>query len=166
MRAVVAIVLAGCALQCSVQPKPAPEKTPAPAAKPVESLMCDYFKDGSVVGRGASGPGPEYRWKTVLRCPSGKIEDVPYTDKEKAEMREADDREERHRRELIWALRTRILTNKEMAEVMQRGEQLLVTPWTQFNKREVEWEVEREFNDLLLQQFRMRAITGEARGRE
>lgn len=62
------------------------------------------------------------------------------------------EKEQKHKYDLYWALRSRVLTSDEMKEVEQYGIYLIVTPMTPFD----ESEKNREFNDALLQQFRLR----------
>lgn len=62
---------------------------------------------------------------------------------------------EQRRRDLYWALRTRILTPEEMEEVRQRDYLLAVqlgVPFYEKDKRE-------EFNNALLMQYKMREIS-------
>jgi hypothetical protein len=59
---------------------------------------------------------------------------------------------ELHRRELWWALRSRPLTDDEMAEVKQIGIYLTVGDGESFKEE----EKMRELNDALLQQYRLR----------
>jgi hypothetical protein len=61
---------------------------------------------------------------------------------------------ELHRRELWWALRSRTLTDDEMAEVKQMGIYLTVGDGQPFKEE----EKMRELNDALLQQYRLRDI--------
>jgi hypothetical protein len=56
------------------------------------------------------------------------------------------------RRELYWALRSRIITNDEMKQVEELGVNLVIATGEGFFRL----EKERELNDALLQQFRMR----------
>jgi hypothetical protein len=59
---------------------------------------------------------------------------------------------ERHRRDLYWALRSRILTDDEMKEVEQYGDYLNIEPMVSYSSD----EKKRELNDALLQQFKLR----------
>lgn len=59
---------------------------------------------------------------------------------------------ERRKRDLHWACRSRIVTSDEMDEIEKYGVDLII----QFNVPFNRGEKEREFNDLLLQQFRLR----------
>jgi hypothetical protein len=61
---------------------------------------------------------------------------------------------ELHRRELWWALRSRPLTDDEMAEVKQMGIYLTVGDGQPFKEE----EKMRELNDAMLQQYRLRDI--------
>ncbi len=61
----------------------------------------------------------------------------------KYEIRKAD---------LIWALRTRVLSPEEMEEVRSHGPYLVVQRGETFRQA----EIEQRFNDLMLLQFRMR----------
>ena len=59
---------------------------------------------------------------------------------------------QRHRRELFWALRSRVLTDKEMAEVGEYGRSLNIEPMVCYKQE----DKDKELNAALLQQFRMR----------
>lgn len=61
---------------------------------------------------------------------------------------------EKHRSDLIWAARSRILNEKEMAELRNTGPSILAP----LNVSYREEDIERAYNDLLLQQFRFREI--------
>ena len=62
--------------------------------------------------------------------------------------------EESHKAELYWALRSRILTDEEIAEVARYGDSLVRT-----SKRSSSLdEREKRLNEALLQQFRLRAV--------
>lgn len=60
--------------------------------------------------------------------------------------------EEQHRKDLYWALRSRVLTDAEMAEVAQYGADLNINDGETYNAD----EKARELNDALLQQYRLR----------
>jgi hypothetical protein len=66
---------------------------------------------------------------------------------------EAEVERQRHKDELVFALRSRVLTDQEMAEVKVQGVNLLIRPNTPYYQE----EKDREFNELLLQQARLRA---------
>lgn len=53
-----------------------------------------------------------------------------------------------------WALRSRVLTEQEMARVADYGDSLNIEPWVSYNAA----EKAKELNDALLQQFRLRAV--------
>ena len=55
---------------------------------------------------------------------------------------------EQSRRDLYWALRSRVLTVKEMAQVKQYDYHIIVEPMTPYREE----DVRRQFNDALLQQ--------------
>jgi hypothetical protein len=59
---------------------------------------------------------------------------------------------EKHRRDLYWALRSRVLTDAEMLEVEGYGDRLNIQPMVSYNAE----EKKREMNDALLQQFKLR----------
>lgn len=59
---------------------------------------------------------------------------------------------EKARRDLVWAARSRPLTDDEMAQLERSGYSIMVQPGRSFREE----EVMREFNDLLLQQYRIR----------
>lgn len=68
------------------------------------------------------------------------------------EAMESKARSAQARRDLYWALRTRVLTADEMSRVQQMGLWLVTeenTPYYEANKQ-------REFNEALLQQFKLR----------
>lgn len=60
--------------------------------------------------------------------------------------------------ELAWALRTRVLTEEEMGIVASYDYHLITNSGQSYN----ETEVRRQFNDMLLQQFRLRAAAAHA----
>lgn len=64
----------------------------------------------------------------------------------------------KHHDELIWALRTRVLTQEEMEEVVRHKEDLYIRTGVSYNRE----EIRRRFNDDLFQQFRLRTIAGQA----
>lgn len=64
------------------------------------------------------------------------------------------------RRNLYWALRTRVLTDEEMGRVASLGISLCIEPMTPY--REI--DKIRELNEALLQQFKLRAITSQLKG--
>lgn len=61
---------------------------------------------------------------------------------------------EQHRRDLFWALRSRVLTNAEMAEVSSYGDQLNIECGVSY----MPGEKSIELNAALLQQFRIRDL--------
>lgn len=65
-----------------------------------------------------------------------------------------DRRENEARRSLFWALRSRVLTEVEMAEVARLGDNLNRYYGEPYN----ETEKMRQLNDAILQQFRLRAV--------
>lgn len=69
---------------------------------------------------------------------------------EEAERRQHEHNQ--HRKDLYWALRSRILTDEEMDEVAQYGDSLCIEPMVSYYPA----EKKQELNDALLQQFRMR----------
>jgi hypothetical protein len=64
---------------------------------------------------------------------------------------------ERHRQELWWALRSRPLTDAEMADVAQMGVSLTVGAGVSYREE----EKMRELSDALLQQFRLKAVAAQ-----
>lgn len=61
------------------------------------------------------------------------------------------------RRELFWALRTRVLTNEEMAEALEHGDSLNIenmVPYTAAEKS-------RELNEAYYQQARLRSLAAQ-----
>ena len=68
------------------------------------------------------------------------------------------DESERKQADLLWALRTRVLTDAEMEEVRNHGWSLLLFNGMTYR----EHEVMAEFNQLLLNQFMMKVaeVTG------
>lgn len=65
-----------------------------------------------------------------------------------------------HKKKLYWALRTRVLTDKEMAEVESFDYWLLVDGWRPYD----EAVKIAEFNQALLQQYKIRDIAAKAQG--
>lgn len=70
--------------------------------------------------------------------------------------------EEVHRRELYWALRTRVLTIEEWREVEQYDFWLCVEPMCSYHHKD---KVE-EFNASLLQQFKLRMAVETAKAKD
>lgn len=64
---------------------------------------------------------------------------------------------EDHRRELYWALRSRVLTDDEMAEVEKYDFRLVIAPMQTY----MEKDKREEFNAALLQQFKLRKAAQE-----
>ena len=64
------------------------------------------------------------------------------------------------KRELFWALRSRILTEQEMEEVTFYGKYINIEPDVCYNQTEKYMEL----NAALLQQFKMRLLTNKANG--
>jgi hypothetical protein len=97
---------------------------------------------------------------------SHAINGVPYVKKEVSpghwqyvvddEAIKAEAEDQKRRDDLLWALKTRVLTDKEMEEVRQYGDTLLVHNGQPYREE----EVSRELNDLLFQQFRLRTASG------
>jgi hypothetical protein len=67
--------------------------------------------------------------------------------------------EAQSKRDLYWALRSRVLTTAEMKRVERYGIYLVLSPMQAFK----EDEKQRELNDALLQQFRLRVARDEAK---
>lgn len=67
-------------------------------------------------------------------------------------------RDHERRRALVWALRSRVLTDDEIAEVKRLGADLLVVVGSPYFQA----DIERRFDDLLLQQFRLRMAAEKA----
>jgi hypothetical protein len=63
-------------------------------------------------------------------------------------------KEETHRSSLYWALRSRVLTEEEMAEVERYGDRLNIQNGVSYTAE----AKARELNNALLQQFRLREI--------
>lgn len=72
-------------------------------------------------------------------------------------MKYARDREQ-HRQDLYWALRSRVLSDDEMREILQYGDGLNVTPNTPYYAA----DKAKELNEALLQQHRLRLATAAA----
>ena len=64
---------------------------------------------------------------------------------------------EKHRRDLCFALRSRPLTDEEMGEVANYDYHLLVQMGVSYN----ETEIRRQFSDMLLQQFKLKAAAAQ-----
>lgn len=67
-------------------------------------------------------------------------------------------REQKHKDELVFACRSRLLTADEMAEVESEGIHLFLRYSSGMSQQYKEEELERRLNDLLLQQFRLRLV--------
>jgi hypothetical protein len=68
---------------------------------------------------------------------------------------------EKHRADLYFAMRSRVLTKKEMSEVVDYGESL-TTPLCFNGCFSYPEQERRAFNDALLQQFKLRVAAGQA----
>jgi len=118
------------------------------------------YEDGVLMAGSWSG-GKYYTWGKIPPGDPlyGKFECGWYEDKEASKTaKEAEDKYEAHKRELIWALRTRVLTDVEMKEVEERGAWLLVPTCSGMCAVPNEAELDKRFNDLLLQQVRLRLL--------
>ncbi len=71
-------------------------------------------------------------------------------------------KEEKTRADLIWAMRTRVLTDKEMETVRNNGAQILVPMCLGMCSVTTQAELEKTLNDLLFQQTKLRAIKHDA----
>lgn len=78
------------------------------------------------------------------------------------EAREYEAKAEKERSDLYWALRTRVLTTKEMDEVQKRGSSLVSPMCWSWCGADNRVEEEKIFNDALLQQFRLRIAAEKA----
>jgi hypothetical protein len=120
-------------------------QTKPKAAQKTEKPQCTY--DGTTFG--VSGGG----WDTsIISCINGK-----WTVDEAATkaMHEREEKERKHRHDLYWALRTRVLTPQEMKEVEQYDYYLVVNEIAGYSQE----EKLKEFNDALLQQFKLQAAS-------
>lgn len=87
----------------------------------------------------------------VFKCVDGKyVIDEQATKEANEYMAKYEGRKD----ELIWAARTRVLTAKEMEEVQGYGTTLFVHPMQSYYQA----DVEKSFDELLAQQFRLRVI--------
>ena len=94
-------------------------------------------------------------WKTDgVKITCGKCDPELIANRESAKKEEMD--REINRKRLIWAMRTRLLTVDEVREVCEWDYFLMAEP--PFGGV-TQTEMMRQFNDLLFQQFRFRAIT-------
>jgi hypothetical protein len=117
-------------------------KEPAPA----ERVWPDAGPPGEFGHGGLNINGTSYRAKEVE---PGKWQWVVNTES-MDRMADLDTR----RRNLYWALRSRLLTDEEMAQVASWGSSLNIDSGVCYSAD----EKARELNDALLQQFRFRAI--------
>lgn len=102
---------------------------------PQPGVLCESFSNGyEQYKRSEVSPG---RWQWVVD----------------EDAMEASRRYETRRRNLYWALRSRVLSEEEMAEVGRWGDRLNIEPMVSYSAP----EKARELNDALLQQFRLRA---------
>jgi hypothetical protein len=74
------------------------------------------------------------------------------------DIQQAEAQYEKHRQDLLWALRSRPLTPQEMGEVEQMGLSLVTPNNVQYDEN----EKVRELNDDLLQQYRLQAAAHQA----
>jgi hypothetical protein len=101
-----------------------------------------------------------------MRDESGKW----IADKQSQDRLDENDRilnvEEARKGELYWALRTRLLTDEEMAEVMRHGNDLLVQRFWRGSCSQSGYSIntvenERRLNEALLQQYRFRLLAAQ-----
>jgi hypothetical protein len=111
--------------------------TATSSTDPKPKRECDPEHDlGRTDGRYQYECSPEGKWveNVVLSTALAKVEE--------------------HKAQLAWALRSRVLTDEEMGEVATQGSWLLIPDGVSFYQA----DVDRQFNEALLQQFRLRAI--------
>jgi hypothetical protein len=104
--------------------------------------------DNRPCGESGSMSGGGTQYKAIDAERPGRCKWVP-DEEANRRMVEMD----RHREELWWALRSRPLTDTEMAEVKQMGIHLTVADGVAY----LEEEKMRELNDALFQQYRLQA---------
>lgn len=136
---------------------------------PVLTQLMDSINDASVVKRIlAAHPKPPYKCTEgeslgtecgsrcfALICRHNKAEiDEVATRKSEEYMEEI----EKDRSALVWAMRTRILSDAEMTRVREGGTQILVPMCNGMCSSQPEPELQKELNDLLFQQTRLRAL--------
>jgi len=104
------------------------------------------------------GHGVEWECKTCGKHSSTLLNGVGVCcspELQEQERRQA--QHEQEKRDLLWALRSRPLTDEEMGRVAAHDYSLLVIYGVSYN----ETEVRRQFGDMLVNQFRLRAIAAE-----
>ena len=96
--------------------------------------------------RASGGNGYDY-WSA--QCSNGV---VVYKDTTK-EFQEWEAKEQLHKKVLIAAARTRILTAKETGELLAYGSSIFISPMQPYYQN----DVDKQFDELMLQQARLRA---------
>jgi hypothetical protein len=125
------VLLAACSTR-QTQQKSTPKKVPATAKKECDPKNSGRYGDGY----GFYKCSAEGKW---------------VIDKEEMEFWA---KYEGRKHELVWALRSRVLTVKEMEEVQQYGTSLLTHNMQSYFQA----DVEKSFDELLAQQFRLQVI--------
>lgn len=97
-----------------------------------------------------SKTGPDGDWWTQVEFEPGRWR-WEWDSKRSAEAQQ--ERDKRHR--LMWAMRSRVLTDEEMALVERYGTRLNIDMGVNYKEE----EKRKELNDLLFQQFRLRAAS-------
>lgn len=131
-------------LACGQTKKPPPAAAkPKPIARECDPAAVVFIDNGS----GVSAP---------FKC---SAEGKYVFDKAAYARQKADDY--RHRHDLYWALRTRLLSVDEMKEVEQLGIALIIEEMQPYR----ESEKQAELNAALLQQFKIRLMVEESKAR-
>ncbi len=77
-------------------------------------------------------------------------------------QREHEAAEHKEKAELVWALRSRIATEQEMQRAEQLGTNLFISMRGGMSNSYRQEDVDRQFNELMLQQFRLRRVAEQA----
>lgn len=119
------------------------------AAHPKPPYKC---KEGEYLGTECGGNC------VVLVCRNNKTE---VDDKATQQQYAWISQENQKRDDLLWAMRTRVLTDKEMEQVRAFGTQILIPLCNGMCSMPPESDLQKELNDLLFQQVKLRTIAGQ-----
>jgi hypothetical protein len=120
------------------------------ARHPIPERKCREGEPGGITWPGGTYKGKDYSQFCWI-CRNGKMVVDEEASRRATEVTAS---HEKARTDLLWAARTRILSEEEMTILRELGSNVFVSPGVPFHQE----GVDRQFNDLLLQQFRMREI--------
>lgn len=93
------------------------------------------------------------------KCASGKLELDGELTAEYQKGLERAAKEEKHRANLVQRAKTEVLSDAEWKELKEAGAQILVPVSSGFSVSYYQEQIDRQYNELILQQYRIREIT-------